>query len=108
MYANGVKSAYMAQAFLIPLIGGVVVCLLLLFFTVPEKPVTSLWRMGIVTLVVGSLLQGVFEIYGTEVTIVKVFFYVGAILLGIAFLLYLYMYIFRKKHHSKKQEGTQD
>jgi len=86
----------MGQAFLVPLVGGVIICLILMLLPFPKSVETSIWRMGIVTIVVGCLLQGVFEIYGTEVSMVFVLFYVGGALLMIAILFYLYHIIFRR------------
>ena len=89
LFAHGVNSFYMQFAFLIPLIGGSVVSLFLLVLSRPNEVVIQVWRMGLSTLVVGFLLHGVFDIYGTEVAMVNLFFIIGIGLLLVAFLLYL-------------------
>jgi len=89
IFAHGIGSDYMQYAFLLPLIGGSVMSLLLILLPRASDTVCHLWRMGITTLVTGSLLHGVFDIYGSEVALVKVFFVVGGILLISSFIVYI-------------------
>lgn len=89
LFAHGVSSSYMQLAFLFPLLGGSVVSLLMIYLPLESKIVSNIWRMGLTTLIVGSLLHGVFDIYGTEVGLVKVFFIFGIILLLCSLTLYV-------------------
>lgn len=89
LFAHGVASGYMQFAFLFPLVGGSAVSLVMIFLPAAGRIVRELWRMGIATLSVGSLLHGVFDIYGSTAPLVLVFFIAGGILHGSAFLLYV-------------------
>ncbi len=81
IFAHGVSSAYMDYAFLIPFLGGSIVSLLFFKLPTPGEIVRQTWRMGLITLVIGCLLHGVFDIYGSEVSLVNVFFYTGFLLI---------------------------
>ena len=81
IFAHGIGSDYMRYAFLIPLIGGSVISVLFLKLPPANDIIKNIWRMGISTLVIGSILHGVFDIYGSEVALVNVFFIAGGILL---------------------------
>lgn len=86
----------MDYAFLIPFLGGSVVSLLFFKLPTPSEIVRQTWRMGLITLVIGCLLHGVFDIYGSEVSLVNVFFFVGIPLLIGSLSLYLIQTLFRK------------
>ncbi len=86
----------MEFAFLIPFIGGTLVSLLLFKIPHPGYVAKNLWRMGLFTLVIGFLLHGVFDIYGTEVGLVNVFFTIGGALLISGFVIYI-VFLFKKK-----------
>lgn len=80
IFAHGVTSTYMTYAFLIPLsIGGFRV---LIDYLTTTSTIFSLriWQMGIVTLSVGSLLHGAFDIYGSSNELVPTFFYAAVLL----------------------------
>lgn len=79
----------MQYAFLIVLLGGGVPTLLLEVFPPAGEVSVQLWKMGLTTWVMGRLLFGVFEIYGTEVAMVAVFTPVAMALLAGSLLLYL-------------------
>ncbi len=81
LFAHGIGSPYMTFAFLIPLLGGGLVALALIFLPPAGEIAVNVWRMGLSVLVVGFLLHGVFDIYGSEVALVNVFFIAGAALL---------------------------
>jgi len=89
LFSHGIGSDYMRYAFLFPLIGGSLASLILVFLPPPGDIVSNLWRMGLSVLVVGSLLHGIFDIYGSEVAYVTVFFIAGALLLVGALTLYI-------------------
>jgi hypothetical protein len=88
LFSHGVESIAMRYAWLIPLLGGLV--LSGLNMASPVSAVTSrLWKYGIETLTLGSLLKGVFEIYGAANTYPTIYMAVGAGLLGAALVSYL-------------------
>lgn len=83
-FSHQVYSRFMLLAFLFPLIGGI------LPYTILLK--TSLWRRigifgrslynsGIAAWTVGSLFQGILEIYGTTSRLSAVYWIAGAVLL---------------------------
>ena len=86
-FSFGVYSYYMLYAFGFPLVGGVLPALLL---SLQEKRICVgawaawLYRCGIVTLSVGSVMHGVLEIYGTGNDLLGLYWYagVGLTLLG--------------------------
>jgi len=88
IFAHGVDSPYMTFAFLIPLVGGVAVELGFLFLPAPGEVGLAVWPMGIATIATGSVLHGVFDIYGGSSDLVNVFFAAGALLILAASVLY--------------------
>lgn len=66
-FSFGVYSGNMIFAFAYPLLGGSLPALLihLLKAAVPSQTVRWVYRCGIATLTVGSIIQGVLDIYGT-------------------------------------------
>ena len=78
-FSHGVFSWHMAFAFLIPLLGGVIPLLPVL-----RRANATLWRCGILTLTVGSLVQGVLEIYGTTNRLCGLYGIAGGILLALS------------------------
>ena len=92
-FSHGVFSKFMILAFLIPLILGVIVTYILCFFKREKLPTAlenKLYNAGVVTLTVGSIMEGVLQIYGT--TNVKIFLYLifGILLLTISILFYIF------------------
>ncbi len=85
-FGHGVYSAFMACAFLIPLLGGALPCLVHALHGRRPWPVWAvrLHHWGLATLTVGSLFQGVLEIYGTTNRLVLVYLIVGCVLLALA------------------------
>lgn len=83
-FSHEVYSGYMLYAFVIPLVGGTFVTFLLDHFskkTMPGKTVFFLYSAGIATLTVGSIFEGVLEIYGTTNHLIIVYPVVGFCLL---------------------------
>jgi len=75
-FSHEVYSAFMIFAFLIPFLGGTVVFYTIKRFAISSMPGESLVRLyncGIATLTVGSIFQGVLEIYGTTNSLVNVY-----------------------------------
>ena len=89
IFAHGISSAYMTYAFLFPLVGGSLVSLFFIKIPIPKDLTKSLWRMGLSTLTVGSILKGVFDIYGSGSSLVPIFFVTGLILLATSIITYI-------------------
>jgi len=94
----------MQFAFLIPLIGGSVISIVIMFFPSASEWTRQIWRMGLTTLITGFLLHGVFDIYGSISSLVNVFFYLSYGLLSLGFILYMVSIIkqIRKNHQNQK------
>ena len=81
LLSHGVMSWCMALLPLWPLLGGVFPFLLLARLRIPTAQLTRcLWHAGLLTLTVGSLMTGVFEIYGSMSSLVRVYWIAGAAL----------------------------
>lgn len=93
IFSHGVHSMYMQFAFLIPLIGGTFISLILYILPFPTIIESTIWRMGISTLIIAFLLYGVFEIYGTTVAYISIYEYVGYGLLILSFVIYMFRLI---------------
>lgn len=78
-FSHGVFSGYMAFAFLIPLLGGAAMLL-----PVFRRRGTFLWRCGILTLTVGSLVRGALDIYGTTSRLCGIYWILGGGFLTLA------------------------
>lgn len=83
-FSHGVYSNFMVYLFAIPLLLGVVPELLVL--ALPILRVDSPWarlvqNLAIATLISGSAIQGVIEIYGTTSGYIVYYFVAGAVLL---------------------------
>lgn len=80
-FSHDVYSGFMIYAFMYPLVGGT-----LPFYALalrrdsfrPGRISINLYNSGIATLTVGSIFQGVLEIYGTTNRLVWVYWLVGA------------------------------
>ena len=87
LYGHGVYSASMSLMFLYPLIGGTLGFLLLWLLkpaadSIPNYRVYyNFYNSGIATLVIGSLLKGIFDIAGTSSPYTIIFFIVGCLLI---------------------------
>ena len=88
-FGFGVKSGFMHFAFLIPLMLGFVPRLILFFLQkTPAFPEIglALWRLGIATLVIGSLFHGALDIYGTTSALTTAYPVAGLLCLFMAFI----------------------
>ena len=95
-YSHGVYSEAMIYAFIYPLCGG---CLPFTALSLFGKVSVNLWvkcfyHPGIATLTVGSIVEGVLEIYGTTNTLTQVYPIVGWILIGVGVALYIGQCVF--------------
>ncbi len=83
-FSHGVISNFMIYAFTIPLILGVGVNYIIYFLKInklPNKFENRTYNAGIATLTIGSIIEGVLQIYGTTNSKVYVYLIVGLILL---------------------------
>lgn len=86
IYSHEVYSYYMLYAFAFPLIGGTLVFNILSFLKLLKYPnaiARNLYHSGIATLTVGSVVQGVLEIYGTTNALSDYYWSVGIVLIVI-------------------------
>ena len=82
--SHGVFSSWMVFLFVIPLGLGVVPALMCHVLRVrPSYLAQQLWACGVTTLILGSCLLGVLEIYGTTSSLVLPYFPAGAALLAL-------------------------
>lgn len=91
-FSHGVCSIFMQYAFAIPLVGGTLALFLLDLFSqkiMPGKTTFSLYCSGIAALTVGSILEGVLEIYGTTNHLVFVYPLVGFSLIFTSAVVYI-------------------
>ena len=91
MFSHGVYSFYMLYAFAFPLAGGTLPFLAISLFQkrYPETVARNIYHSGIATLTVGSIIQGVLEIYGTTNRLTGLYWLVGVILLFAGIMFYL-------------------
>ncbi len=89
LFSHGVYSYYMISDFDFTLLLGA-----LPFFDMwkrrkafPDCPAAQLIHAGIAALCVGSIVQGIIEIYGTENVLISVYWIVGGILTAAGWLL---------------------
>ena len=93
----------MTYAFLVPLWGGVVPYFALILADRkihPNIAAYNLYNSGIITLTVGSIFQGVLEIYGTTNELIYVYVIAGVSLVFFGAALYLEHIV---KYYRKKQ-----
>ena len=95
VFSHNVNSAFMSLMFLYPLIGGVLIfSVIKLFFKniyhyKYYRLSYNIYNSGVGTLVVGSLLIGIFEIAGTSSNFTKFYYIFGLIQIIFAILLLL-------------------
>ena len=91
IFSHGVWSAWMVYAFAFPLVLG---ALPYAVISLRQKPMPHPWRRklhhaAVATLTVGSVMEGVFAIYGTTSHLTIVYWIVGISLLVLSLLLRL-------------------
>ena len=92
IYSHEVYSYYMLYAFAFPLVGGTLVFHVLSFLKLKKHPNVvsrNLYHSGIATLTVGSIVRGVFDIYGTTNSLSEYYWWVGFVLVGIGIAIFL-------------------
>ena len=90
-FSFGVYSYFMIFAFVVPLLWCSLPYSIIVFINkkIPESLSLRLWNSGIATLTVGSLVQGVIEIYGTTNQFVIIYGIVGAVFCISGFIVWL-------------------
>ena len=92
LFSNGVYSLFMMFAFALPLFLGALP-FFMFWITKTQSPPSLhsryIYHSGIATLTVGSIVQGVLEIYGTTNQLIYVYLYVGAALVGAGVVAYV-------------------
>ncbi|MBO5070842.1 MAG: hypothetical protein J6C37_10865 [Roseburia sp.] len=92
IFSHEVYSFYMIYAFAFPLVGGTLPYLVIGLSRRKRYPgilAKNLYHAGIATLTVGSVLQGVLDIYGTTNSLIRFYWVVGAVLILIGIISYL-------------------
>ena len=92
-YSFGVYSYFMLYAFAFSLVGGVLPALILALCGRERRPWTWtawLYRSGIATLSVGSVIRGVLDIYGTGNVLTVWYWYIGGGLCILGWALYIF------------------
>ena len=91
-FSHEVYSGYMIYAFVFPLAGGALPFAVLSLYgriRPPGRLSLNLYNAGIAALTVGSIMEGVLEIYGTTNDLLRVYWFVGFGLAGIGLMLYV-------------------
>lgn len=91
-FSHEVYSFYMLYAFAFPLVGGVLVWLGVGYIEAIPFPGTlsrNAWHAGIAACTLGSIYQGILEIYGTTSPYSKVYWIVGIALLFVGVVSYI-------------------
>ncbi len=91
VFSHEVYSYYMIYAFGFPLAGGALPFFTLAFASrsLPSKVSLNLYHCAIATLTIGSILQGVLEIYGTTNRLIYAYWIVGLALFSTSIILYI-------------------
>lgn len=91
IFSHGVYSYFMLYAFAFPLCGGVLSCFLFAHtrLHLPCRAAQIIYRAGIATCTVGSIVQGILEIYGTTNRLTQTYWYVGVLLLACGMILWV-------------------
>lgn len=91
-FSFGVFSSYMAFAWLFPLAGGALPALALSLYASRPLPgwlPSEIYRTGIATLSMGSIFQGILDIYGTTNHLIRYYWFMGCALILTAGIMYL-------------------
>lgn len=91
-FSFGVYSYFMLYAFAFPLVGGCLPAMLLMLRSHVHEPLPIavwLYRCGIATLSIGSIIRGVLEIYGTDNALTGWYWYIGGGLCVVGGILYI-------------------
>ena len=104
MFSHEVYSFFMIYAFIFPLAGGTLPFLIMELSHKKRFPDTlsrNLYHSGIGTLTVGSIMQGVLDIYGTTNSLIKLYWLIGAALIVASAVSY---FAFMSLHREKQDK----
>ena len=92
LFSHQVYSNFMVYLFVVPLVLGVIPNALAL--AIPRLNVGSAWQktaqaFAVTTLSVGSILQGIVEIYGTTNSLISYFFIAGGVFLLMGIIIWI-------------------
>lgn len=103
-FSHEVYSGYMIYAFVFPLAGGTLPFISLSRFGCRHLPgilPLNIYNAGIATVTVGSIMEGVLEIYGTTNDLLIFYWYVGLGLTAAGILIYFFGMMTAKKDDGK-------
>jgi len=107
MFSHEVYSLFMTYGFVVPLLGGALPFLWLGVYTMAEYPqpiAAELYKCGILTLTMGSIVQGILDIYGTTNIWVIFYWTVGSALSVVGLFLYLFHRVYLKRKRKELAE----
>ena len=90
LYGHGVSSPFMSYAFVYSLVLGVVGFTVIGRLNLENRTAFNLYNAGIATLIVGSILRGIFDIAGADSSFPVYYFVVGTALVMIGGFIYFY------------------
>lgn len=92
-FSHGVISNFMIFSFVVPLVFGVGINYMFYFFKIkklPSRIQNKIYNAGIATLTIGSIMEGVLQIYGTTNSKIYVYLVVGIVLLFTSIISYTF------------------
>ncbi len=107
-FSHGVISNFMIFSFVVPLVFGVGINYMFYFFKIkklPSRIQNKIYNAGIATLTIGSIMEGVLQIYGTTNSKIYVYLVVGIILLFTSIISYTF---FKNEKRDTSQNHPQN
>lgn len=107
--SHEVYSEYMIYAFVFPLAGGTFPLMSIVLFGcshLPGRITLNIYNSGIAALTIGSIMEGVMEIYGTTNGMLQIYWIVGFGFAGVGLLLYVIGLLSVRKKNSERQLGN--
>lgn len=107
-FSHEVYSYFMLYAFAFPLVGGALLFFAMAYYRVPtpNRASSILYHSGIAALTIGSLFEGVLEIYGTTNRLVSVYWILGGVFILTSLVLYFTSSKLKNKNRSIKMENN--
>ena len=98
VFSHEVYSYFMLYAFAFPLVGGTFPFLIMALVKSkkPQAVSRNLYHSGIATLTLGSIVNGVLEIYGTTNSLMQFYWLVGTAFVATGIIAYLLSIVLRK------------
>jgi len=92
LLGHGVSSPFMSYAFVFSLVLGVISFLVIGWLKLENRIAFNLYNAGVATVIIGSILRGIFDIAGADSTSPIYYFLVGAGFVVIGGFLYFYQW----------------